>query len=123
MDKLPHKLIKCTAFPPLVGNGTQIGVVRILTTKLYTKMNAEHELFGELHEQEENGLFGNEHRRQYEAQQEALRLSAVSHRLLRELRQTYLVNVDNDGHPKASITEIMDLWDRVNRELQIVTID
>lgn len=86
-------------------------------------MNAEHELFGELHEQEENGLFGNEHRRQYEAQQEALRLSAVSHRLLRELRQTYLVNVDNDGHPKASITEIMDLWDRVNRELQIVTID
>lgn len=47
----------------------------------------------------------------------------VSHRLLRELRQTYLVNVDNDGHLKASITEIMDLWDRVNRELQIVTID
>jgi len=41
-------------------------------------MNTEHELFGELHEQEENGLFGNEHRRQYEAQQEALRLSAVS---------------------------------------------
>jgi hypothetical protein len=40
-------------------------------------MNTEHELFGELHEQEENGLFGNEHRRQYEAQQEALRLSAV----------------------------------------------
>ena len=25
-------------------------------------MNTEHELFGELHEQEENGLFGNEHR-------------------------------------------------------------
>lgn len=50
-------------------------------------------------------------------------IPAVSHRLLRELRQTYLVNVDNDGHPKASITEIMDLWDRVNRELQIVTID
>ncbi len=41
-------------------------------------MNTEHELFGELHEQEENGLFGNEHRRQHEAQQEALRLSAVS---------------------------------------------
>lgn len=40
-------------------------------------MNTEHELFGELHEQEENGLFGNQHRRQYEAQQEALRLSAV----------------------------------------------
>lgn len=40
-------------------------------------MNREHELFGELHEYEENGLFGNEHRRQYEAQQEALRLSAV----------------------------------------------
>ena len=39
-------------------------------------MNTEHELFGELHEEEENGLFGNEHRRQYEAQQEALRLSA-----------------------------------------------
>jgi len=31
------------------------------------------ELFGELHEQEEYGLFGNYHRRQYEAQQEALR--------------------------------------------------
>ena len=46
----------------------------------------------------------------------------VSHRLLRELRQTYLVNVDNDGQPKASINEIMDLWGRVNRELQIVTI-
>lgn len=41
-------------------------------------MNTENELFGELHEQEENGLFGNEHRRQYEAQQEALCLSAVS---------------------------------------------
>lgn len=40
-------------------------------------MITENELFGELHEQEENGLFGNEHRRQYEAQQEALRLSAV----------------------------------------------
>ena len=35
------------------------------------------ELFGELHEQEENGLFGNEHRRQYEAQQETLRLHDV----------------------------------------------
>lgn len=33
-------------------------------------MNTENELFGELHEQEEHGLFGNEHRRQYEAQQE-----------------------------------------------------
>jgi uncharacterized protein (DUF983 family) len=41
-------------------------------------MNTEHELFGELHEQEENGLFGNEHRRKYEAQEEALCLSAVS---------------------------------------------
>lgn len=40
-------------------------------------MNTENELFGELHEQEENGLFGNEHRRQYEAQQEALRQPAV----------------------------------------------
>ena len=40
-------------------------------------MNTEHELFGELHEQQENALFGNEHRRQYEAQEEALRLSAV----------------------------------------------
>ena len=36
-------------------------------------MNTENELFGELHEQEEHGLFGNEHRRQYEAQQEAVR--------------------------------------------------
>ena len=58
-----------------------------------------------------------------ESLKEALRTADVSHSLLRELRQTYLVNVDNDGHPKASITEIMDLWDRVNRELQIVTID
>lgn len=41
------------------------------------KMNTENELFGELHEQEENGLFGNEHKRQYETQQEALRQSAV----------------------------------------------
>lgn len=41
-------------------------------------MNTENELFGELHEQEENGLFGNEHKRQYEAQQEALYISAVS---------------------------------------------
>lgn len=40
-------------------------------------MNTEHELFGEHHEQEENGLFGNEHKRQHEAQQEVLRLSAV----------------------------------------------
>ena len=43
--------------------------------------------------------------------------------LLRELRQTYLVNVDDEGQPKASINEIMTLWDKVNRELQIVTID
>lgn len=41
-------------------------------------MNTENELFGELHEQEENGLFGNEHKRQYEAQQKALCLSTVS---------------------------------------------
>ena len=40
-------------------------------------MNTEHELFGELHEQEENGLFGNEHIRQYEAQQESLRQCGV----------------------------------------------
>lgn len=39
-------------------------------------MGNENELFGELHEQEENGLFGNEHRRQYEAQQEALKISS-----------------------------------------------
>jgi hypothetical protein len=44
-------------------------------------MNTEHELFGELHEQEENGLFGNEHRRQYEAHQEALRQPLVSGRV------------------------------------------
>lgn len=41
-------------------------------------MNTENELFGELHEQEENGLFGNEHRRQYEGQQEELRIHDVS---------------------------------------------
>ena len=41
-------------------------------------MNTENELFGELHEQEENGLFGNEHRRQYEEQQEALSIHDVS---------------------------------------------
>ena len=41
-----------------------------------TKMNTENELFGEIHEQEENGLFGNEHRRQYEEEQEALRFAA-----------------------------------------------
>jgi len=52
-----------------------------------------------------------------------LRIGSVSHRLLRELRQTYLVNVDEEGQPKASINEIMVLWDKVNRELQIVTID
>ena len=44
-------------------------------------MNTENELFGELHEQEENGLFGNEHRRQYEAHQEALRQPPVSGRV------------------------------------------
>jgi hypothetical protein len=27
MDKLPHKPIKCTAFHPLVGNGTQLCLV------------------------------------------------------------------------------------------------
>lgn len=36
------------------------------------------ELFGELHEQEENGLFGNEHRRQYDAQQDQLNIPVVS---------------------------------------------
>jgi len=46
-------------------------------------MNTENELFGELHEQEENGLFGNEHRRQYEAQQEALCQPLVSSRACR----------------------------------------
>lgn len=63
-----------------------------------------------------------EEQKSNEALQEALRKTDVSHRLLRELRQIYLVNVDNDGHPKASMVEIMDLWERVNRELQIVTI-
>lgn len=50
-------------------------------------------------------------------------ISDSSHRLLGELREAYLVNVDEDGHPKASIHEIMDLWQRVNIKLQIVTID
>jgi hypothetical protein len=45
------------------------------------KMNTENELFGELHEQEEYGLFGKEQLRQHEAKQEALRLSAVSYQL------------------------------------------
>lgn len=45
---------------------SRLGMVRV---KLKLKeMNTEHELFGELHEQEENELFGNEHKRQHEAQ-------------------------------------------------------
>lgn len=55
--------------------------------------------------------------------EEQLNKADVSRRLLRELRQTYLVDLDNEGQPKASIIQIMDLWDRVNKELQIVTID
>lgn len=42
----------------------------------------------------------------------------ANHCLLHELRQMYL-NVDNNGEPKASIKEILDLWDRVGKELQI----
>ena len=38
-------------------------------------MDDKNELFGELHEQEENGLFGNEHTRQNEAQQPAITYS------------------------------------------------
>lgn len=43
--------------------------------------------------------------------------------LLRELRQTYLVNVDDEGQPKASIMEILDLWDRVKEEIKEATDD
>jgi len=48
----------------------------------------------------------------------ALHIAHVSHKLLQELRQTYLVNVDNNGQPKAPINVIIDLWDRVNKELR-----
>lgn len=95
----------------------------LLTINLF-KMNAndilkKHEDANEMHFHELDRKWIIQAMEEYAA----LCLSAVSHRLLRDLRQTYLVNIDNDGHPKASITEIMDLWDRVNRELQIVTID
>jgi len=42
---------------------------------------------------------------------------SISHNLLRELKYIYLINVSDDGQPKASINEIIDLWNRVNSEL------
>lgn len=67
-------------------------------------MNTEHELFGELHEQEENGLFGNEHRRQHEEQQEQLDKSDVISRFsldervysLRHKKYGVIKSIDGD---------------------------
>lgn len=37
--------------------------------------------------------------------------------LLRELRETYLYDVDDEGELKASISELLDLWHRVSKIL------
>jgi hypothetical protein len=44
MDKLPHKLIKCTAFPPLVGNGGNMACLptkQVETLLKYNTMNTK----------------------------------------------------------------------------------
>ena len=48
---------------------------------------------------------------------EEIEAIARSYNLLGELMDTYLVNVDDNGHPKASIGEILDLWGRVKKVL------
>ena len=53
-----------------------------------------------------------------------LTISYDNHNLLKELRKHYLVEIDFDtGMPKADMKDILDLWDRVNKELKIITID
>jgi hypothetical protein len=37
--------------------------------------------------------------------------------LLRHLRNEYLYNVDEDGHPKDSLVALMALWESVNKYL------
>ncbi len=47
----------------------------------------------------------------------------ASKRLLSELRQIYLVDIGDDGQPKASLGDILEMWDKVNKELRIDTGD
>jgi hypothetical protein len=42
--------------------------------------------------------------------------------LLKELREIYLLNADADGHPKAKLSEIVELWNKVNELLKGVKI-
>ena len=35
--------------------------------------------------------------------------------ILRELLEMYLVNVNEDGEPKASILDMMELWQRASK--------
>jgi hypothetical protein len=42
-----------------------------------------------------------------------------SHNLLARIRNTFLVDLDSDGQPCATFHKIMELWDKVNDELEI----
>ena len=42
-----------------------------------------------------------------------------SFNLLKKLRWTYLFDIDADGEPKSSYSEIIDLWKEVNELLKL----
>ena len=42
--------------------------------------------------------------------------------LLTEIRLRLLINIDTDGNPRSSMTELLEMWDKVNKALDIKTI-
>jgi hypothetical protein len=38
--------------------------------------------------------------------------------LLKEVRKRLLFDVDDNGHPKSTMTDLMNMWDNINAELQ-----
>ena len=42
--------------------------------------------------------------------------------LLTEVRFRLLVDIDHEGEPRSSMTELLDMWDKVNKALAIKAI-
>lgn len=38
--------------------------------------------------------------------------------LLKEVRKRLLFDVDDNGHPKSTMTDLMNMWDNVNAQLE-----
>ena len=61
-----------------------------------------------------------------EAENQALRQQAVGSELpvwaelLTEVRFRLLVDIDQDGEPRSSMAEIIEVWDKVNKALKTI---